>query len=284
MSKIIIDTDALPYWLTSNTKYLSWWLDLLMHGERVDSIRNLSKRWTQDKRSPAISVVQNYLKKLRRENLLAEQNPNRTRTEPERVIICSYASYVNLGNGRETEGKRKGNKPSKSTLINTRAQDSINISLFSQSEIDIENSKNTSSLRSDVEEDSEKNEVEDIYKFYCEEYRLAKSSTIRPTKLNQERKASIAARLREYGADAVKEVIRKAMRSEFLNGGNDRGWRANIDFVFTKSKFLKILEGAYEFQTSNHNGNNNRPTDKAYADRRSTDVTAKSAAEYKTRF
>jgi hypothetical protein len=53
------------------------------------------------------------------------------------------------------------------------------------------------------------------------------------------------ARIREYGLDKVIFVIRTAGESQFLNGANDRGWKADFDWVLKPSSFLNILEGKY---------------------------------------
>ena len=33
----------------------------------------------------------------------------------------------------------------------------------------------------------------------------------------------------------------------FLMGGNDRGWTISFDFITTKSKLIKLVEGEYEY-------------------------------------
>ena len=73
----------------------------------------------------------------------------------------------------------------------------------------------------------------------------------------------IRARIREYGLDAVYEVITKATQSDFLNGKNQRGWTASFDWIFLPTNFPKVLEGNYDNrpQTIIQNGTaNNQPT------------------------
>ena len=59
------------------------------------------------------------------------------------------------------------------------------------------------------------------------------------------RKQAVNARIKESSLSEVKEAIRLAASSSFLNGKNDRAWVADFDFVFRPSKFLKVLEGTY---------------------------------------
>lgn len=65
------------------------------------------------------------------------------------------------------------------------------------------------------------------------------------TTLTNKRKQTINARFKEHGLDAIKDVIDKASESKFLNGENDRSWKADFDWIFKPTNFIKILEGNY---------------------------------------
>ena len=69
----------------------------------------------------------------------------------------------------------------------------------------------------------------------------------------------IKARVREYGIEAVYEVITKATASDFLNGKNQRGWVASFDWIMLPTNFPKVLEGNYDNRTNIYqiNGTNN---------------------------
>jgi len=45
---------------------------------------------------------------------------------------------------------------------------------------------------------------------------------------------------------AVREYFCRAVRSPFLTGQNDRGWRATFDFLMNETKALALLEGKYD--------------------------------------
>ena len=65
---------------------------------------------------------------------------------------------------------------------------------------------------------------------------------------------ALCARCREHGKAKLVEVVRKAARSTFLNGGGNRGWIANIDWLLAPSNFIKVVEGNYDnhFSTSRY--------------------------------
>jgi len=60
------------------------------------------------------------------------------------------------------------------------------------------------------------------------------------------RRAKAKARLRDCGGlDGWAEALTKVRDSPFLRGDNDRGWRADFDFLLQESSFTKLLEGKY---------------------------------------
>ena len=69
-------------------------------------------------------------------------------------------------------------------------------------------------------------------------------------KLNQSRMSQVLARTKEYGKEAVAQVIVKTANSNFLNGDNNRGFLATFDWVFRPTNFPKIYEGNYDNRTS----------------------------------
>lgn len=48
---------------------------------------------------------------------------------------------------------------------------------------------------------------------------------------------------------AVREYFCRAVRSPFLTGHNERGWRADFDFLMNENKALALLEGKYDGHT-----------------------------------
>lgn len=115
---------------------------------------------------------------------------------------------------------------------------------------------NISSVSTDLIE-KEVIEVVEFYNQTCSTCNLPKCM-----KLSDKRKKQIRARLRESGKEKVFEAITIASQSEFMNGMNDSGWRADIEFITSANKFLLILEGRYSHK-SNGNVNNGSNTERA---------------------
>lgn len=65
-------------------------------------------------------------------------------------------------------------------------------------------------------------------------------------KITNQRKSSINSRMNDYGLEKIGEVFQIVSKNEFLNGGNDRGWKADFDWVMNPNNFIKILEGKYQ--------------------------------------
>jgi hypothetical protein len=76
------------------------------------------------------------------------------------------------------------------------------------------------------------------FHLYCD--RMPKVS-----KLSDQRKKHISARFKEFGYDTIIEVIKIAGKSDFLCGINDKAWKADFDWIFNPTNFLKIMEGKY---------------------------------------
>lgn len=118
-----------------------------------------------------------------------------------------------------------------------------------------------------------------------EKLRIFFNETMRDTqipsieKMTEKRKVQINARCREYGKQAIFDVINKAASSPFLNGGGTNAWVACFDWMFRPNNFPKILEGNYdkkeEYGIFEQRGK---------TERRGTEVQATSAEDYETTF
>ena len=90
-------------------------------------------------------------------------------------------------------------------------------------------------------------DILDLYHQIC-------TSLSKVFKLTDSRKKSINARLNEKDItiDTFKEVFTKAQNSRFLTGNNDRGFKADFDWLLNQSNFYKTLEGKYDNKISNN--------------------------------
>ena len=65
--------------------------------------------------------------------------------------------------------------------------------------------------------------------------------------LTNERKTKLTARLKDCGGiDGWKTALSILEKSSHCKGKNNRGWKANFDFMLTKSSFVKLMEGNYD--------------------------------------
>jgi len=67
------------------------------------------------------------------------------------------------------------------------------------------------------------------------------------SKVTEARRRQVQARIKEYpDAGDWSKALSSIDKSKFLCGDNDRGWRANFDFLLQPSTFIKLLEGTYD--------------------------------------
>ena len=78
----------------------------------------------------------------------------------------------------------------------------------------------------------------DKYHEICVSFPKVRSLTAR-------RKQAILDLMNKYSEEDILEMFSKAEKSDFLKGKNDRGWKANIDFMLREDKFISILEDKY---------------------------------------
>ena len=79
----------------------------------------------------------------------------------------------------------------------------------------------------------------------------------RVTKLSENRKKAIRARLKVYTPDDFKKMFEMAESSSFLKGANSRNWSATFDWLINDSNMAKVLDGNYQDRqqsTPEHSG------------------------------
>jgi hypothetical protein len=84
------------------------------------------------------------------------------------------------------------------------------------------------------------------YQFIIDNYHSLCPNMRKVVQINDFRKGLINARFGENGMDKIISVIRTAGESDFLNGKNDKAWKADFEWIMRPQNFLKILEGKYE--------------------------------------
>jgi len=64
-------------------------------------------------------------------------------------------------------------------------------------------------------------------------------------KITDERKRKLALAVKRNTVAEFQEALAAIERSKFLCGENDRGWRADFDFLLQPKTFTKLIEGCY---------------------------------------
>lgn len=65
-------------------------------------------------------------------------------------------------------------------------------------------------------------------------------------KLNAARRRALGVRIREHPIDDWMAALDAIERAPWMHGDNDRGWRADFDFLLQPSSFQKLIEGSYD--------------------------------------
>jgi hypothetical protein len=96
-------------------------------------------------------------------------------------------------------------------------------------------------------ENKESSMVSAVIEFYDSLDNIPKYRSI-----TDSRRKSINARIKEHSIDTVKEVVKLANESKFLNDSiKDTKWY-NFDWIFNPTNFVKILEGKYNKEDKQH--------------------------------
>jgi len=103
---------------------------------------------------------------------------------------------------------------------------------------------NVSLLDIEEEKEEDKNKNRDI-EWFTENYHNICVSLPKVRTITDKRKKAIKKLLKNYSKEDIIECFKNVEDSSFLKGNNDRGWKADIDFILREDKFIAILEGKY---------------------------------------
>ena len=220
---------------------------MLHRGQLAVNLSYLSKIW-----HVSSQATHKFLVKLEDSGMV-------TRTVDDKVTvitICNYDRYQ-LKMGTSVEGLVDG--------ADNRMVDQVVNQANKDNKIKTEIEKTSDEvlcqvpLELDMPEAVEKEYIswEKFISFFNTAMRGKTIPKIRGYHLAEHRKRNIRARIREYGKDAVIEVVKKAAASSFLNGGGDKGFVADIDWMMGPRNFPKILDGFYDRRFSENSQNNN---------------------------
>ena len=82
-------------------------------------------------------------------------------------------------------------------------------------------------------------------KWFVEQYNNICKSLPKCTRLTDKRRKAIIKIMNSFSEEEILQVFTNLEQSDFCKGKNDRGWKANIDFILREDKFVATLEGRY---------------------------------------
>lgn len=161
--------------------------------------------------------------------------------------IADYRAYLEKQreNGKRGGRPKKGidDNPEKPTANPSLTQSEPKKSLTTNHKPLTTNQDNKSS-KEDMSSDDDRVTVDDVVEAWnelAEDRGLAKVVKVTPNRRKQ-----IQARLREYDPDDWSKALGAIYKSKFLCGENDRGWKADFDFLLQPKSFVKLVEGSYD--------------------------------------
>ncbi len=121
--------------------------------------------------------------------------------------------------------------------------DELNIS-------NISNNINNTNKQNKLIEDNEdanyniKKKSEKI-KWFVESYNSICQSLPKCVRLTDKRRKDIKKIMDKYSEEEILQAFTNIEASDFCKGENNRGWKANFDFILREDKFVSALEGRY---------------------------------------
>jgi hypothetical protein len=108
------------------------------------------------------------------------------------------------------------------------------------------NSSNSSAAGEPLAHIQMRKDIQEVFEFYIKSFK-AENSHI---KLSDQRKAKLKARIQDAGKEMLFKAITNTAASAFHRGDNDRGWKANIDFIIRSYEQVEKLSTMDELETS----------------------------------
>ena len=109
------------------------------------------------------------------------------------------------------------------------------------------NNTNKQNMLLEEKEDANYNirEKSNKIKWFVEQYNNICKSLPKCTRLTDKRRKAIIKIMNNFSEEEILQVFTNLEQSDFCKGKNDRGWKANIDFILREDKFVATLEGRY---------------------------------------
>ncbi|MBQ0074639.1 MAG: hypothetical protein KBT34_10640 [Prevotella sp.] len=219
--------------LKANYEDKKWHGIVIKRGQVVISYASLANKHV------SIKQIRTALKRLVESGCVGKQ----TASQYTIVTINNYDRYQQKEESKSDEegkqGASEGQAEGKQGATTKEIKKERN-----KEEIQLTSNSNELSVNCSSAETPDPLDWDAFIRFFNEKMR---DKAIPPiSKLTDKRKQNVKARLREYGKQAIGQVIINAAESDFLNGKNDKAWTAKFDWLFLPTNFPKVLEGNYK--------------------------------------
>jgi len=219
--------------LYNNTKLVD-----VKRGETLTSEVKLSKLWGWGRKK-----VRRFLELLEEDNMIVKK------VEPNQYIIIGILNYDKFQSATTDDTTQN--------IVNTYVEQCTTTTDNTTEEQQRNNqgtteeqprntNKNVKNVKNDkkkeIEESVPYDEIRNLFNEICESLPKVRSIT-------QKRKPHIKARWEQFNKDmsVFKDAFNKLERSSFCTGSNERGWKANFDWLIKNdTNMVKVLERKYE--------------------------------------
>lgn len=173
-------------------------------------------------------------------------------------LDANFEKYENVVEKRRAAGRKGGlarvaNQANQANAILLQANQANQADIVNEIVNDIVNNNNVinkpfnklngkSNSKADL---TQSKSFKDVVLQYFNE-KMANKAIKQVRQINNQRSEWLMARVKEYGKDAIFEMIDKAAASDFLNGRNGRGFVATFDWLMRPNNFPKVIDGNYD--------------------------------------
>ena len=243
---ITIPMMVLEGWIGQNERYLKWWTQLrreaswtaktiwynrqqvyLQPRQVLVTVNSLVKQWGVSK-----PTVIRFLQRLEAEKLIERQKDNH-----KTIITITALGWV------DSEVKSVVTSEVKvDSEVDRQTYPQANLSPFIDKNINNKASVGGARTREEVVAN---NDFDEIITFFNEQ--MKDKSIPQVAIVTSERKQAFERLMAQTGVstESVKQAIKNAAASDFLNGKGQKGWVASFDWMMVPQNFQKVLENNY---------------------------------------
>jgi Mn-dependent DtxR family transcriptional regulator len=250
---ITLPLAVLDGWVGQNAQYLKWWTQLRREASWTDkmvwynhqqvylqarqvivTVNSLVKRWNVSK-----PTVINFLQRLESEKLIERQTDSR-----KTIITITPLGWADSEVKSEvTSVVKVDHDVDRQTYPQPLPPNNIN----KEKNIIASGGARTreEEVANHIEKDLFENDFDEVIAYFNEQ--MSGKTIPQVAIITPERKYAFERLMVQTGVnkDNVKQAIKNAAESDFLNGKGQKGWVASFDWMMVPQNFQKVLENNY---------------------------------------